>query len=58
MTDNNTCVRVSSNAEADGELRRIVKSAIEHVLARPDGRRGPYQIDDSQLRSERMARAS
>ena len=32
------------------ELRRIVQDAVEHVLERPDERRGPYIIDDSLLR--------
>lgn len=59
MTEINSGVRVSSDdPQTSGELRRIVKDAIEHVLARPDGRRGPYLIDDSKLRTEKVASAS
>lgn len=42
----------------DGELLKIVRDAVEHVLARPDGRRGPFVITDEQIRSDTLARAS
>lgn len=32
------------------QLTAIMKDAVEHVLERDDNRRGPYVIDDQDLR--------
>ena len=59
MTQDIDAVRNQLNPDSNGDdLRRIVREAIDHVLERPDGRRGPYRIDNEQLKSGRVARAS
>lgn len=59
MTDRDERIRViSGSSGSSDELRRMVRDAIEHVLARPDGRRGPYVIDEEQLRPNSSAKAS
>jgi len=55
MTERSTNVERRTD-DRDSELLQIVRDAVEHVLARPDGRRGPYKIHDDQLRAE-IARA-
>lgn len=37
------------------ELQRIVQAAVDHILDRPDSRRGPYLIDDDKLRKQSHA---
>lgn len=32
------------------ELQKIAHDAVVHVLERPDGRRGPYVINDATLK--------
>lgn len=52
MTEPASDVRcASSTADKQAELELIVEQAIRRVLDRPEGRRGPFLLDEDRLRS-------
>lgn len=57
MADTSWSAGKDTAATRQLELMKIMQDAVQHVLERPDTRRGPYILSDSDLESIRNAAA-
>lgn len=48
--DEKEVVSCRQSGERKEQLREIMSDAVKHVLERPESRRGPYVINDSDLK--------